>query len=59
MNPLFQMMMNNMLSRLRQFQQTIKGDPRKHVEELLRSGKVSQAQYDEAVRMANQFRNMM
>lgn len=65
MNPLFQMMMNkqpqgnDLLSRFRQFQQTFKGDPRQQVEELLLSGKVSQEQYNRAVQMANQFRNMM
>ena len=65
MNPLFQMMMNrqpqnnDLLSRFRQFQQTFRGDPRQQVEELLRSGRVSQAQYDNAVRMANQLKNMM
>lgn len=64
MNPLFQMMNkqpqgNDMLSRFKQFQQMFKGDPRQQVEELLRSGKVSQEQYNRAVQMANQFRNMM
>ena len=65
MNPLYQMMMskqpqgNDMLSRFRQFQQTFKGDPRQQVEQLLRSGQVSQEQYNRAVQMANQFRNMM
>ena len=65
MNPLYQMMMNkqpqgnDILSRFRQFQQNFRGNPRQQVEELLRSGRISQAQYNEAVRMANQFRNMM
>lgn len=65
MNPLFQMMMNkqphgnDLLSQFRQFQQTFRGDPRQQVEELLRSGRVSQAQYDSAVRMANQLKSMM
>lgn len=64
MNPLFQMMNRqtqgaDMLSRFKQFQQTFRGDPKQQVEELLRSGKVSQEQYNRAVQMANQFRNMM
>ena len=65
MNPLYQMMMNkqpqgnDILSRFRQFQQNFRGNPRQQVEELLRSGRISQTQYDDAVRMANQFRNMM
>lgn len=65
MNPLYQMMMNkqpqgnDILSRFRQFQQNFRGNPRQQVEELLRSGRISQAQYNDAVQMANQFRNMM
>lgn len=66
MNPLYQMMMNkqpqgndNFLSRFQQFRNSFTGDPRQKVEELLRSGRVSQSQYDAAVRMANQFKNMM
>lgn len=65
MNPLFQMMMNkqtqgnDLLSRFRQFQQTFKGDPRQQVEQMLRSGQVSQEQYNRAVQMANQFKSMM
>lgn len=65
MNPLYQMMMNkqpqgnDILSRFRQFQQNFRGNPRQQVEELLRSGRISQTQYDDAVRKANQFRNMM
>lgn len=65
MNPLYQMLMNNkpqdngFLSRFQQFKNTFSGDPKQKVEELLRSGRVSQEQYDAAVRMANQFKNMM
>lgn len=63
MNPIFQMMNNkpnnNFLSRFQQFRQAFQGDPRQKVEEMLRSGKVSQEQYNRAVQMANQFKNMM
>ena len=66
MNPLFQMMNmqpnggnNNFLARFQQFRNTFQGDPKQKVEELLRSGKISQAQYDNAVRMANQFRSIL
>lgn len=64
MNPLYQMLtsrmpQDNFLSRFQQFKNTFAGDPKQKVEELLRSGRVSQEQYDAAVRMANQFKNMM
>lgn len=65
MNPLYQMLTNKMpqgndfLTRFQQFRNTFAGDPKQKVEELLRSGRVSQEQYDAAVRMANQFKGMM
>lgn len=63
-NPLYGMMQpqmpnNNILQRFQQFQQMFKGDPRQQVQQLLNSGKVSQAQYNQAVQMANQLARMM
>ena len=53
--------MNNMdfMQRFNQFRQTITGDPRQQVQQLLNSGRVSQAQYNQAVRLAQQFQRMM
>jgi len=64
-NPLFGMMnqapmtMNPLMQKLQQFSQMFRGDPRQQVEQMLRSGKVSQAQYNQAVQMAQQFQRMM
>ena len=62
-NPLFQMMgnqaPNNLVQRFQQFQQVFRGDPRQQVQQLLNSGKVTQAQYNQAVQMANQLRGML
>lgn len=63
-NPLYGMMQmqgqnGDILQRFRQFQQIFKGDPRQQVQQLLNSGRVSQAQYDQAVQMANQLANMI
>ena len=63
-NPLFGMMgggnINNpMLQQFMQFKNNFKGDPRAQVQQLLNSGRVSQAQYDQAVQMANQIQKMM
>ena len=49
----------NFMQRFQQFQQMFKGDPRQQIQQLLNSGKVSQAQYNNAVQMAQQFQRMM
>ena len=61
MNPLYQQMTpnNNLLQRFQQFKQNFTGNPQEQVQQLLNSGKVSQQQYDSAVRMANQLKQMM
>lgn len=61
MNPLYNEMQNsngNMLQRFQQFRQNFKGDPQQQIQQLLNSGKVSQAQYNQAVQMAQQFQRM-
>ena len=63
-NPLFSMMggqapMNPMMQKFQQFQKMFRGDPRQQVQQMLNSGKVSQAQYDQAVQMANQMAQML
>lgn len=51
--------MQNVIQQFRQFKQTFRGDPRQQIQQLLNSGKVSQAQYNQAVQMANQFRQLL
>ena len=64
-NPLYQQMgqqmpqSGNVLQRFMQFRQSFSGDPRQMVQQLLNSGKVSQAQYNRAVQLANQFSQML
>ena len=63
-NPLFgmlsgQMQMNPMMQKFNQFRQMFKGDPQQQVQQMLNSGKISQAQYNQAVQMANQVAQMM
>lgn len=66
-NPLFNALGGNALpgnmaqiiNQFNQFKQTFSGDPRAQVQQLLNSGKVSQAQYDQAVKMANQLQKML
>lgn len=65
MNPLYDQMtnqapgMNNFMQNFQRFRQSMSGDPRQQVQNLLNSGKVSQAQYDRAVQMANQIQRML
>ena len=63
-NPLFGMFgnqapVNPMMQKFMQFQQMFRGDPKQQVQQMLNSGKVSQAQYNQAVQMANQLQRMM
>lgn len=63
MNPIYQMMqgnaMNPMIKQLTAFQNSFKGDARAQVQELLNSGRISQADYNRAVQMANQLQGML
>ena len=61
MNPLYQQMMpqNNAIQRFLQFKQQFRGNPQEQVQQLLNSGRISQAQYDQAVQMANQMANQL
>ena len=63
-NPLFGMMqnqfpMNGMMQKFQQFSQMFRGDPKQQVQQMLNSGRVSQAQYNQAVQMANQLQRMI
>lgn len=51
--------MGNIVRQFQQFRHTFQGDPRQQVQNLLNSGKVSQAQYDNAVKMAQQLQAML
>lgn len=67
MNPIYQAMMqalpnNNILGLLQQFKQFkagFRGNPQQQVQQLLQSGRVSQAQYDNAVQMAQQLQGLL
>ena len=63
-NPLYGMMnngqnMGNFCQRLNQLKQTFKGDPNEQIQKMLNSGQITQAQYNNAVRQAEQIRKMM
>lgn len=54
-------MNNNMMQMLQQFQQfkqSFKGNPQEQVQQMLNSGRISKQQYDQAVQMANQLKQI-
>lgn len=51
--------MQGLIQQFKQFQSNFKGNPQQQVQQLLNSGKVSQAQYNQAVQMANALKNML
>ncbi len=61
MNPLFNAASNysNLINQFNQFRQMFSGDPRAQVRQLMNSGRISQEQYDGAVKQANQLYKMM
>lgn len=61
MNPLLNAMQNspqmnngmgNMIQAFQQFKSTFSGDPQKQVEQLMKSGRMSQEQYNQLAQMA-------
>lgn len=62
-NPLFNLMGNNInnpiIQQFRQFKNSYTGDPKQQVQNMLNSGQISQEQYNNAVKMANQLQNIL
>lgn len=61
-NPFFGMMGNPfqmMMQKFMQFRQGFQGNPQEQIQQILNSGKVNQQQYQQAVQMAQQFRQML
>ena len=48
-----------MIQQFMQFKQSFKGDPKAEVQKMLQSGRISQAQLNQAQQMANQFQSML
>lgn len=46
------------IEKLNRFKQTLTGDPKEQVMNLVSSGQVTKEQYDQAVQMANMFRGI-
>lgn len=50
---------NSMLQQFQEFKNSFKGDPRQQIQQMLNSGQITQQQYDNAVKMANQFQQFL
>ncbi len=51
--------LSQMMKQFQQFRQSFRGDPREQVQQLLNSGRISQDQYNLAVKKANELYRMM
>lgn len=66
-NPLYSLLQGNpqastqngILGRFRAFQSQFKGDPRQTIQQMLNSGRITQAQYNDAVQKANSLMQML
>lgn len=65
-NPLFQQLggmtqnpMTQMMQQFQQFKENFKGDPQTEVQNLLNSGRMTQAQYNQLAQTAQQMARMM
>jgi hypothetical protein len=50
---------NDLAARFNQFRQSIKGDPQQMIQQMLNSGRITQAQYNAAVQQAQQLGRML
>ena len=61
-NPIFNLFggqqLNPMIQKFQQFKQSFRGDANQQIQQMLNSGKVSQAQYNQAVNLARQMMDM-
>lgn len=59
-NPLFEMLGNQgLVQQFLNFRSSFRGDPRQQVQDLLNSGRVTQEQYNQAVKQAEALRKML
>lgn len=49
----------NIINQFNQFRSSFKGDPKQKIQQMLNSGKISQAQYNDAVQKANALARML
>ena len=50
---------NYLLQQFMQFRSNFKGDPKQQIQQMMNSGRITQEQYNQAVRTAQQFQRML
>lgn len=51
--------LNGIIGQLEAFKRQFRGDPKEQIQQMLNSGQISQAQYNQAVQMANALSRLM
>lgn len=59
MNPIYSQQNDNILSRLNQFRNTLQGNPQAQIQQMLNSGRITQEQYNQAYKMAQELQKMI
>ena len=63
-NPIYQQFgnqpnnMNNIMQRFQQFQRMFRGNPQQMIQQMMNSGQITQEQFNNAVKQANQMMKM-
>lgn len=52
------MMLNQLIQKVQQLKSQLGGDPNQQIQQMLNSGKITQADYDRAVQRANELKKM-
>lgn len=52
------MVLNQLMQKVQQLKSQIGGDPNQQIQQMLNSGKITQADYDRAVQRANELKRM-
>lgn len=52
------MMLNQIMQKVQQLKSQIGGDPNQQIQQMLNTGKITQADYDRAVQRANELKKM-
>lgn len=59
MNPLYTQQNNGIISRLNQFRNALQGNPQAQIQQMLNSGRITQEQYNQAYKMAQELQKMI
>lgn len=59
MNPLYTQQNNGIMSRLNQFRNALQGNPQAQIQQMLNSGRITQEQYNQAYKMAQELQKMI